>query len=76
MKDTGLANVILEIKISRTSDGIFLTQAHYIENVLGKIDIFDVPPANNHVDMSLHLVKNKGDLVSQSRLLKQATFHG
>jgi len=31
MKDLGEANVILGMKISRTSNGIFVDQSHYIE---------------------------------------------
>ncbi|KAL0360689.1 UNVERIFIED_CONTAM: Retrovirus-related Pol polyprotein from transposon TNT 1-94 [Sesamum radiatum] len=34
MKDMGLADVILGIKISKTSDGLALSQSHYIENIL------------------------------------------
>ena len=31
MKDLGLADVILGIKIKRTSDGLILSQSHYID---------------------------------------------
>ena len=34
MKDMGLADVILGMKILRTSDGIILTQSHYVEKIL------------------------------------------
>ncbi|KAL6980229.1 dynamin GTPase [Sarracenia purpurea var. burkii] len=36
MKDMGLADVILGVKISRTSDGLVLSQSHYIEKILEK----------------------------------------
>ncbi|CAL9001609.1 unnamed protein product, partial [Prunus brigantina] len=36
MKDMGIADVILGIKISRTSDGIVLSQSHCIEKILAK----------------------------------------
>ena len=32
MKDMGLADVILGIKIKRTSDGLVLSQSHYVDN--------------------------------------------
>ena len=34
----GLAGVILEIKIKRTSEGLILSLSHYVDNVLGKFD--------------------------------------
>ena len=39
MKDMGKANVILDIKIIRDNDVIFLTQSHYIEKVLLEVQI-------------------------------------
>ena len=37
IKDLGEANVILGMKISRTSNGIFVDQSHYIEKNFKKI---------------------------------------
>ena len=37
MKDLGEANFILGIKITRTSEGIFLDQSHYVEKNFEKI---------------------------------------
>jgi len=42
MKDLGTADVILEIKILYTKDGIGLSQSHYIKNMLKKYDNFDL----------------------------------
>ena len=36
MKDLGVADVILGIKISITSEGNILSQAHYIEKIIEK----------------------------------------
>ena len=36
MKDLGVADVILGIKISRKSNGLVLSQSHYIKKVLEK----------------------------------------
>ena len=41
MKDLGVANVILGMKISRTSNDIFVDQSHYIEKNLKKYNYFD-----------------------------------
>ena len=42
MKDTGLADVILSIKITRTSDELVLSQIHYIDKILDKFNKFDL----------------------------------
>ena len=34
MKDLGEANFILDMKITKTCDGIFLNQSHYVEKIL------------------------------------------
>ncbi|KAK6151061.1 hypothetical protein DH2020_015993 [Rehmannia glutinosa] len=65
MKDMGLPDVILGIKISRTSVGIILSQSHYVESILRKFNAFDSPPAKTPVDLSLHFAKNRGEPVSQ-----------
>ena len=36
MKDMGVADVILGVKIHKTSGGLALSQSHYIETILGK----------------------------------------
>jgi hypothetical protein len=41
MKDLGVADVILEIKITRTSDGLVLSQSHYIKKVFKKFGRYD-----------------------------------
>ena len=38
IKDMGLVDVILRIKIFRTSDELILSQSYYVDNVLGKFD--------------------------------------
>uniref|UniRef100_A0A2N9EVE4 Reverse transcriptase Ty1/copia-type domain-containing protein n=1 Tax=Fagus sylvatica TaxID=28930 RepID=A0A2N9EVE4_FAGSY len=37
MKDLGVADVILGIKITRTSDGLVLSQSHYIKKIIGSL---------------------------------------
>ena len=38
MKDLGLADVILGIKIKRTSDELILSHSYYVDNILGKFE--------------------------------------
>ena len=64
IKDMGLADVILGIKIKRTSEGLILSQSHYVDNILGKFDKDNSGIARTPVDVTLHLSKNKGESVS------------
>uniref|UniRef100_A0A2N9GZ77 Integrase catalytic domain-containing protein n=1 Tax=Fagus sylvatica TaxID=28930 RepID=A0A2N9GZ77_FAGSY len=65
MKDLGVADVILGIKITRTSDGLVLSQTHYIKKVLEKFGRYDDSPVKTPIDVNLHLTKNKGNDISQ-----------
>ena len=65
MKDLGVADVILGIKISKTSDGLILSQLHYIEKILKKFKQDDSSPMRTPVDVNLHLFKNNGKRISQ-----------
>ncbi|KAA0057193.1 Retrovirus-related Pol polyprotein from transposon TNT 1-94 [Cucumis melo var. makuwa] len=66
MKDLGEADVILGIKSTRTENGIFLDQSHYIEKILKKYNYFESKPACTPYDSSVKLFKNTGDSVNQS----------
>ena len=65
MKDLGLADVILGIKISRTPEGITLSQSHYVEQLLEKFNKGDNNVAKTPVDLTLHLIKNTSHPVDQ-----------
>ena len=64
MKDLGVADVILGIKIIRNPEGITLSQSHYVEKVLRKFEQFDCSPAKTPFDSSVQLRKNQGPSVS------------
>ena len=65
MKDMGLADVILGIKLIKTSYGLILSQSHHVDNILGKFDKDNYGIAITPIDVILHLSKNKGGSVSQ-----------
>ena len=67
MKDLGEANIILGIKILRDNDCIILSQSHYVEKILKKFEYFDMSPMSTPFDSKVHLVKNRGDSVSQDK---------
>ncbi|KAL0550095.1 hypothetical protein IC582_014593 [Cucumis melo] len=65
MKDMGVADVILGIKISKTPQGLMLSQSHYFDTILKKYKKHDIVIAKTPIDASLHLGKNNGDSIAQ-----------
>ncbi|GKA09533.1 hypothetical protein Tco_0688864 [Tanacetum coccineum] len=61
----GEADVILGIRIKHESNGIAISQSHYIERVLKKINYFDCTPISTLMDTSEKLMPNNGQVVSQ-----------
>ena len=53
------------IKIKRTSDGLILSQLHYVDNILGKFDKDNSGITRTPVDVNIHFSKNKAESVSQ-----------
>ena len=70
MKELGVADVILGMKISRKSDGLVLSQSHYVKKVLEKFKKYDDSLVRTPVDVNLHLTKNKGQRISQLEYLR------
>ncbi|GJR87328.1 retrovirus-related pol polyprotein from transposon TNT 1-94 [Tanacetum coccineum] len=65
MKDIGLADVILGIKIIRTQNGLVLSQAHYMDKIINTHNTGDSGQARTPIDTILHLSKNRGMSVAQ-----------
>ncbi|XP_075659149.1 uncharacterized protein LOC142629035 [Castanea sativa] len=65
MKDLGVADVILGMKISRKSNGLVLSQSHYVKKVIKKFKKYDDSPMRTPINVNLHLTKNKGQGISQ-----------
>ena len=60
MKDLGEADVILNIKLVKESNGgVTLTQYHYVEKVLSRFGYSDYKPVSTPYDARLVLRKNK-----------------
>ena len=77
MKDMGLANVILGVKILRTSDGLVLSQSHYVDKIINKFSKDDSGMEKTPLDVNLHMSKNKGESVSQleySRVIRSLMY--
>jgi hypothetical protein len=65
MKDLGIADVILGIRIVRNENGLVLNQSHYIEKVLKRFNQFDCKPVCTPFDASMKLYPNTGRVVNQ-----------
>ncbi|KAH9726106.1 hypothetical protein KPL70_008133 [Citrus sinensis] len=65
MKDMGLADVILGIKIIKNENGLVLTQSHYIEKILKKFYYYDCKSVSTPFDSNIRLYPNTGRSVSQ-----------
>ncbi|KAD5802609.1 hypothetical protein E3N88_13969 [Mikania micrantha] len=77
MKDMGLADVILGIKINRTQYGLVLSQSHYVDKILEKFNEGDTSVAQTPVDTTQHLSKNRGEGVAQleySRIISSLMY--
>ena len=60
LKDLGVADVILNIKLLRDDDGgITLLQSHYVEKVLSHFGYSDCKPSPTPYDPSVLLRKNQ-----------------
>ncbi|GJQ98485.1 zinc finger, CCHC-type containing protein [Tanacetum coccineum] len=65
MKDLREVKVILGIRIKRGNNGISISQSHYIEKILTKINFANCSPVYTHVDPTVKLQPNKGTPMSQ-----------
>ncbi|XP_070045080.1 secreted RxLR effector protein 161-like [Nicotiana tomentosiformis] len=65
MKDLGVADLILGIKINKTPQGLELSQSNYIKTVLGKFKNLGFKVAKTPINVNLALAKNKGQHISQ-----------
>ncbi|GKB92895.1 zinc finger, CCHC-type containing protein [Tanacetum coccineum] len=63
--DMLIFDVILGIRIKHESNGISISQSHYIEKVLKKFNYFDCTSVSTPMDTSEKLMPNNGQAVSQ-----------
>ncbi|KAK4390116.1 Retrovirus-related Pol polyprotein from transposon TNT 1-94 [Sesamum angolense] len=62
MKDMGEADVILGIKLIRSTDGIAISQSHYVEKIIEKFGYQNSRIAKTPYDSSIALFKNESDI--------------
>ena len=65
MKNLRFVDVVLGIKIKRISDGLILSQSHYVDTILRKFDKDNSSVARTPIDVTLHFSKNKVVSISQ-----------
>ena len=71
MKDIGEASFIFDMKITKTCDGIFLDQSHYVEKIMRKYNFHDHKSVATPFDSSVHLflVNNDDEIFNQRIML-------
>ncbi|KAG8502689.1 hypothetical protein CXB51_000482 [Gossypium anomalum] len=74
MKDMGVVDVILGIKITRDESTIVLSQSHYIEKVLKKFDLLNCISASTPMDPQIKLVSNAGRKIDQLKYASLIDF--
>ncbi|KAF3635307.1 hypothetical protein FXO37_26054 [Capsicum annuum] len=75
MKDLGVVDVILGIRIHRTPQGFALSQSHYIEKVLDKFKYMKFDIAKTSLDVSFALRKNEDESDSQLEYARTCIAH-
>ena len=70
MKDLGEADLILGMKINKTAHGLALSQSHYVESIIKKFNFFSEEPLGIAYGSSVHLKKNKGNGIEQTKYAK------
>ncbi|KAL0430748.1 UNVERIFIED_CONTAM: hypothetical protein Sradi_0700800 [Sesamum radiatum] len=71
MKDMGEADVILGIKLIRLTDGITISQSHYVKKILEKFGYQNSRIVKTPYDSSVALFKNEcGVSITQLRVLR------
>ena len=60
--------MILGIKITRTLNGLNLSQEHYVEKILKRFEHFDYKPMSTPYDLNSQLKKNREHSVSQTKV--------
>ena len=57
MKDLGIADVTLRIKITRTSDGITLSQSHYVDKMIERFNEHGIKENTNFFSQTSTFVR-------------------
>ena len=70
MKDLGEANVILGMKLIKSSKGITLSLSHSIKKMIKKFGYSNQKPISIPYDPSIHLKKNLGEPIDQLRFFQ------
>ena len=72
MKDLGVADIILDIKITRTPDGISLSQSHYVNMMIERFKEHEIKQNTNLFLSHIYLRKNTGTEHDSWSILKSS----
>jgi len=74
MKDIGLTNMILWIRICKIHDKLIFSKCHYIEKILDKFDKNENNIAKISIYANLLLYKNIGDAMTNIHVLLEVLY--
>ena len=63
MKDFGHLSYFLGLKITHSTDGIYITQAKYASDLLSRAGLVDIKTVDTLVELNAHLTSSGGEAI-------------
>ena len=71
MKDLGHLNYFLGLKITHSTDGLYITQAKYASDLLSRVGLTDSKTIDTPVELNAHLTPSGGKPLSNPSLYRR-----
>ena len=71
MKDLGHLSYFLGLKITHSTDGLYITQAKYVSELLSRVGLTDRKIVDNPVELNAHLTPTGGKPLSNPSLYRR-----
>ena len=70
MKDLGHLSYFLDLEITHSTDGLYITQAKYASDLLSRVGLTDSKTIDTPVELNAHLTPSGGKPLSNHSLYK------
>ena len=71
MKDLGRLNYFSGLEITHSTDGLYITQAKYVSDLLSRAGLTDSKTVDTPVELNAHLTPSRGKPLSNSSLYRR-----
>ena len=71
MKNLGHLSYFLDLEITHSKNGLYITQAKYASNLLSRVGLTDSKTVDIPVELNAHLTPSRGKLLSNPSLYKR-----